>query len=244
MKCLYLIQSSTSLPQAYDYLIGKDKVLLSYKENTKDTNIFFPNSTWTTGRNKLREYVIENNLKDYDWYIFLDDDAIFDFPEIEDFQTRQKKGFEYCESVLTFFTYSKSDFKIAIPYHPFYYPRAFIPDGRPLVSVGLWFDAMFNCFAKDVFFGDKLFPYDSRYDSISWWTSQYILMHHCKWHNIKIAQMNNLAVDSTSNSEYPRGKDHFLDIKEKIKIEFINRFGEIKFNAWCGSSEEQRNNQD
>jgi hypothetical protein len=243
MKCLYLIQTSGMLPKAYDCLKTKDKVLLSYKENTKDTNIFFPNSTWTTGRNKLREYVIENNLKDYDWYIFLDDDAVFDFPKIKGFQMRQKKGFEICEVILTYITDNNLDFKIAIPYHPFYFPRAFIPDGRPLVSVGLWFDAMFNCFAKDIFFEDKIFPYDSTYDSTSWWTSQYILMHYCKWHNIKIAQMNNLVVHSRSQSAYPRGTHHFLYVKQSIKIDFINRFGNIKHNAWCGSSEEQRNDE-
>jgi hypothetical protein len=240
MKCLYLIQSSGKLPEPYNCLKSKDKVLLSHKENTEDTDIFFPNSTWTTGRNKLREYVIQNNLNDYDWYIFLDEDIVFEFSGIRDLQLRQQKGFEECENVLANITNNKLDFQICIPYHPFYWPRAVLPtNGELLTSVGLWFDAMFNCFTKDIFLGNDLFPYDSSYDSVSWWTSQYILMHYCKWHNIKIAQMNSLTVHGTLHSEYPRGCDHFMDVKEKIRIKFTKHFGEIKWNEWCGWSEKQ-----
>jgi len=43
-KCLYLTQSSSNLPKIYDCIRNKI-ILLSYKENTKDTNIYLPNSS-------------------------------------------------------------------------------------------------------------------------------------------------------------------------------------------------------
>ena len=77
MKTLYLIQAAASLPQQYKEL-ESDYVLLSYKEQTDQTDIYLPNSTWTEGRNKLREFVISQNklLNGYDFFCFMDEDLI------------------------------------------------------------------------------------------------------------------------------------------------------------------------
>jgi len=91
-KMLYMIQSSSKLPEIYECLKNKNFVLLSYKENTPETNIFYPNSTWTTGRNKLREYALNLNEK-YDYYIFLDEDVVFT-------NYNQYEGFEKFEELI------------------------------------------------------------------------------------------------------------------------------------------------
>ena len=77
MKTLYLIQAAASLPQQYKEL-ESDYVLLSYKEQTDQTDIYLPNSTWAEGRNKLRKFVISQNklLNGYDFFCFMDEDLI------------------------------------------------------------------------------------------------------------------------------------------------------------------------
>ena len=75
-KVLYLIQARAGLPQIYECLRTRSFLLLSYKEETPDTTIFAPTSTWNVGRNLLREHVISQNLI-FDYYVFLDEDVVF-----------------------------------------------------------------------------------------------------------------------------------------------------------------------
>ncbi len=72
---LYLIQASAGLPKIYECLQKRSYLLLSYKEDTSDTTIYAPDTTWAEGRNRLYQYVKDNNLL-YDYYIFMDEDAI------------------------------------------------------------------------------------------------------------------------------------------------------------------------
>ncbi|MGU9977814.1 MAG: hypothetical protein ACNYNY_03905 [Candidatus Oxydemutatoraceae bacterium WSBS_2016_MAG_OTU14] len=48
---------------------------MSYKEDTSDTTIYAPDTTWAGGRNRLYQYVKDNNLL-YDYYVFMDEDVI------------------------------------------------------------------------------------------------------------------------------------------------------------------------
>jgi len=73
-KIVYLVQTSDYIPDYVKVLedMGRDVYILSYKEPVKHENsIFFPNSTFATGRNKLAGIV----PKDYLYYVFLDDDV-------------------------------------------------------------------------------------------------------------------------------------------------------------------------
>ncbi len=72
---LYLIQASAGLPKIYECLKTRSYLLLSYKEDTSDTTIYAPNTTWTGGRNRLYQYVKDNNLL-YDYYVFMDEDVV------------------------------------------------------------------------------------------------------------------------------------------------------------------------
>ena len=73
---LYLIQTAKGLPELYQCLKAKNYLILSYKEQTEDTTIFAPNTTWTQGRNLLYQYVRDHNLQ-YDYYVFMDEDVMF-----------------------------------------------------------------------------------------------------------------------------------------------------------------------
>ncbi len=73
---LYLIQASAGLPKIYECLKKRSYILLSYKEDTSDTTIYAPDTTFTGGRNRLYQYVKDNNLL-YDYYVLMDEDAVF-----------------------------------------------------------------------------------------------------------------------------------------------------------------------
>ncbi len=88
---LYLIQTSAGLPKIYECLKKRSYILLSYKEDTSDTTIYAPDTTWAGGRNRLYQYVKDNNLL-YDYYVFMDEDVILKktksilIPSLSDFE--------------------------------------------------------------------------------------------------------------------------------------------------------------
>jgi hypothetical protein len=196
MNIIYLIQTSANFPHFLKCLEDKDHVLLSYKENTKDTTIFFPNSTWTTGRNKIRDYVLSLN-KTYDYYIFLDEDIKFS-------EYSQTDGFKIFEDLL-------EQYKpyIGNPHYIEYYP--IIEDYN--IRTTIWFDGMFNAFSKEAFFADIIFPYVDTFDSNSWWFSQFIMIMLCSLYNKDVILFTNIKIINILHSEYPRG------LKERNTVE-------------------------
>lgn len=212
MKFLYLIQAASGLPEIYNCLKEKDVVLLSYKEQTSDTTIFFPNSTWTTGRNKLREHVIQNKMTDYDWYIFLDEDVVF-------------------ENILNTFSSFESDLKkLNFEYDIVTVPRVDhnkTEKSKDSQKKVLWWDGMFNCFSKNIFFENLIFPYIEDYDNTSWWMSQEIVITLCKdWLKIPVLQLNNYKVKNIQHKKYPAQgwpvwrQKVLKEVYEKIKYTF------------------------
>jgi FkbM family methyltransferase len=192
-KYLYLIQSASKLPDIYKCLkncVHRDVVLLSYKEHTSDTSIFYPGSTWTTGRNKLREYVL-NLKKNYDYYIFLDDDVSFAYCSQED-------GFTTFERLL-----SKYNPFIANPnYDGYYLTYGIIPSVEAHTTI--WFDGMFNAFSKEAFFSNQIFPYIHKFDDNSWWMSQYAMIILCSVYDKEVLLFPGLKINNVNHSEYPK----------------------------------------
>jgi len=71
---VYLAQTTDTIPDYVKVLedMGRDVYILSYKKPVEHkNNIFFPDSTWSTGRNKLIEIV----PKKYLYYVQIDDDV-------------------------------------------------------------------------------------------------------------------------------------------------------------------------
>jgi FkbM family methyltransferase len=192
-KYLYLIQSASKLPDIYKCLkncVHRDVVLLSYKESTSDTSIFYPGSTWTTGRNRLREYGL-NLKKKYDYYIFLDDDVSFAYCSQED-------GFTIFEGLLT-----KYNPFIANPnYDGYYLTYGIIPSVEAHTTI--WFDGMFNAFSKEAFFSNQIFPYIHKFDDNSWWMSQYAMIILCSVYDKEVLLFPGLKINNVNHSEYPK----------------------------------------
>jgi hypothetical protein len=200
-KYLYIIQTTSKLPEIYDCLRSREFILLSFKENTPDTTIFYPKSTWTTGRNKIREYIFNMKQK-YDYYIFLDEDVVFS-------QYSQEDGFNKFEELIQIY----KPF-IANPNFAEYYTGY---NGNLLgeAQTTIWFDGMCNAFSKEAFFSNVIFPYIDIFDSKSWWMSQYIMIILCSIHNKEVVLFNNLKVTNEIHSEYPK-LDVFKETEEYV----------------------------
>ena len=199
-KVLYLITTSAGFPEIYNSI--KDRsILLSFKEQTNDTKIYLPNSTWTDARNKLREYAM--NLKEkYDYYIFMDHDVTF-----KDFS--QEDGFKKFEEQLAL-----KKPKIATPNlksYNYYCLKTLLTDLNPHacdlsnIKTVIWYDALMNAFSKDVLFDNKIFPYDNKYDVTAWAISQYILIiKSYYYYNNEVILFNDINVVSNSSGTYPK----------------------------------------
>jgi len=179
LSILYLIITDKGLPEIYNYIRDKSLVL-SYKEETPDTKIFLPNSSWTDSRNKLREYALNLSEK-YDYYIFIDNDIQF-----KDFS--QEEGFKRFEEKLNIIKPV-----IGIPRYLNF------PDD-PIIK----FDPCMNAFCKEIFMSDKIFPYDNKFDSISWFVSGYILQIKIYYYyNNRVTIFDDIIIINNNHSSYP-----------------------------------------
>jgi hypothetical protein len=163
------------------------------------TSIYLPNSSWNTGRNKLYEVASQ---KDYDYYVFLDDDVV-------------------CE------VYGKN-------WHPFRYLEAMINFYNPAAMVGN-FDWHFGhvkrfdneiqtiyqtdacCYAMHKDVAKKVLPYNTKWDKVSWWRSQYYLnqLMHANFPSGTI-QANHLVVKNLMHDDYPRCANIYTDCDKDL----------------------------
>lgn len=215
MHVVYLIQARGELPKIYEEIRGR-AILLSYKEETSDTTLFMPESTWTIGRNALRDYVINKYSKRVipHYCVFLDEDIImkdgsnFDFEKFE----RDLKYLNYPVVIPEMWKFSKIEcgFNTKLPENIHKYNQFNCKDLYQTVD---WFDAAFNAFRYDVFMDSRIFPYDESYEHRSWHISQHItFMKINLYYRNKTIQINDLQVTNTQHSEYPQGPLHFDEV--------------------------------
>ncbi|KAF3981228.1 MAG: hypothetical protein HFP81_07810 [Methylococcales symbiont of Hymedesmia sp. n. MRB-2018] len=204
-KYIYLIQAKGQFPKHYHFL-KKKSILLSYKENTEDTDIFFPNSSWTQGRNKLFEKAIND---DYDYYIFLDEDLTLDAKKILYFERILDK-YDYpiiTPNMWDFNDYSASDGTLSGTRHA----RNSFTNYTMKIQTVDWFDGAFNAFNKNTI--KQLLPYIERFDNECWWHSQRLLTIRANYlFKNNIIQINDLEVLNTQNSTYPQNPENSIKI--------------------------------
>jgi hypothetical protein len=211
LSFLYITQTAAGLPRIYECLRQKEFVLLSYKEKTPDTHIFLPKSTWTTGRNALREYAMGLE-KQYDYYVFLDADVVFD-------GYSQADGFNKLEELVN--TYRPA---IAIPQYKHWEFNKIIQGAE--VQTTIWYDGICNVFSRDSLISSEIFPYVDQFDSSCWWTSQLIMIILCSISNKEIIMFNNLIVVNTSSTEYPRGSN-WIELGKDYVFNTLGKHGEL-----------------
>lgn len=191
---LYLVQAPERLRDGYRDIEGDtaDLILLTFKA-PGEGHLFFPGSTWTTGRNRLIEEA-RPRLDDYEYVVFLDDDVVF--------ERGNWRGFE--EVVL------RHRPAFAVPYCP-WYPSAKPPAGTPATRDAQrceWFDAIYNAVHVDVLKDGLLLPYHPGFDDLSWWFSQFFLLRLAqRFYAPHLLQMNGVVVGNDGHSAYPKSGD-------------------------------------
>lgn len=193
-QVLYLVQTEGLLDAGLAEALTSthsDYLCLTFRTRIwKPNYVFVPNSTWTGGRNVLFE-TARRSFPDYDFYVFCDDDLTFAPNPTRDAVDQFNR----------WLLGSRPEIGVAAtPWHN-QWGRFYSPE-QPTTRV-TGFDALFNAFRNDVFFGGILFPYIESFDHISWWTSQYIALELCARYYIAM-QLNSLSVDSTLDRPYPR----------------------------------------
>jgi hypothetical protein len=225
MKTLYLTQCAGGLPSFYKWM-GGDYVLLSFIQKTAETHLYAPGSTWTEGRNLLREYVLsDSRLLSYDYFCFMDGDLIaesgMNWRDLE--REIYKRN---CKIALPrLWNYSRENRGIGVDYLDSKNPS--INPDKYLYQTVDWFDAACNYFSREVFIGDLIFPYWQRFDSSSWQTSQFVLIvlsnHHYK---NEVMQFNSFKIpENIEHSDYPKNAkfaDAYCEVLDSLKLDSIS----------------------
>ena len=257
---LYMTQTEHCLPHQLSDInvLGdstvRDVIVLSYKKECRNTSIphvtyiFNTSTSWTTGRTELY-YAAKRLNKKYLYYIFLDDDitivpiftnlssscwwrtyeqflldkrpplAALDNPDwqLVD-KIRKARSKEHC-------TMNETD--------PDYY-------------LAKWFDAVINAFRHDAvghLFG-PITPYWTRFDSESWWMSQWYvnIMTDIVFHNQAMLPVHLLAYNP-KHRKYPQRmhtrKDLEViadDIRKIIPQQYRNSTDSL-FKRWTSAYE-------
>lgn len=204
-KIYYLTQCKCSLPTNYSCLKSRDHLILSYKSNTSQTDIYYPNSTWTTGRNKLFEIAIQ---KEYDYYVFLDEDLNLTEEILQKFENILNE-LDHPIIVPNMWGYNtrKSNYDIK------YNRKGLMNDSFKMQTVD-WFDGAFNAFNKNSI--QQLLPYESEYDVQSWWYSQLLLIIKSNFlFKNQIVQINEINITNQLHSSYPTNMNNVKQICNK-----------------------------
>lgn len=177
---VYLIQGKASNVSRYCYLKSdiSDVYVLTYDRKLQDIifdgDYFMPNSTWAEGRNYLLKMVPKN----YSYYIFLDDDAVIEagsFPLFEHFLLKYKPaiGLPLVDDI-----YSTFRFDPSVSCH-----------------VAIAFDPIVQAFRSDVICDQRILPYETCFDALSWWYSCEIHQYSClNFYSSDVIQFNSFRV--------------------------------------------------
>ena len=199
-RFLYLVQTKNELPRAYAQLRSDDSDLSVLTWGVEKPGcVYLPGSTWSQGRNRLREEVRRTGQTEYLYYVFLDDDLALSQGDWRQFE----------QALL------KYEPAIAIPYWPRYAGMR----GSNLALEAhrcIAFDAMCNAFHREVFHDDLILPYREEFDAESWWISQWFIIQLSRLFLARSTiQINTVHIENTYSGEYHRGTD-FRTIRERF----------------------------
>lgn len=183
IRFIYLVQGRAAEMASFNLLLkDRDFVFLTW-DAPLDGAIFFPKSTWSEGRRKLLSEALSGS---YDYYIFIDGDAVFDVIGLSIFERIVASNLP-CAAVPVFPKTIK-------------YSYGRIGNWQLAYHSDEQFQAIHRSLIERTFFGS---PYTSAYDSISWWYPcaliQNILL---KFFGRSFIQINCLFVDNATHGVY------------------------------------------
>ena len=184
-RLIYLVQGRSDLVEGYFHLAERenaDALFLTYDKKIENA-IFFPNSKWSEGRNKLLEQAKKRGQ--YDYYIFCDDDIKF-----------RKGSWDEFERLLL-------KYKPAIG-HPLFIPKAKLTPLPFLESqVFCIIDQQLVAYHKDLVSDGVILPYQHQHDEYSWWISGSIANLIIRnFYSRSTLQFNNIVVLNTETGRY------------------------------------------
>lgn len=167
-RFVYLVQAAERMP--YEMLSGPDSdvILLTWKKPAAE-GIFFPDSTWNEGRNRLLLEALRRELaagRPYQYYIFLDEDCAVR----EDTALAKQLGIPLSGNPFRTFETALGKWQPALGCTRYAWQHH-VP-GRE-VNTGHNIDALFNAFHREA--AGLLLPYYTGFDSESWLYSQNII---------------------------------------------------------------------
>lgn len=203
---IYLVQGRSDLVINYLHLANRenaDAIFLTYDKPIEEA-IFFPDSSWAQGRNKMLESVLSRG--DYTYYIFCDDDIAF-----------TKGGWGEFEEHLMALNPS-----IAVPVFPKTKktPLKWLKYQSFLVN-----DEQMMAFHHEVVRDGIVLPYQDQFDDIHWWAScriQEILIQN--FYFTGSIQFNNTQVSNECHLRYPNSESRRNMFRKKIRDWLAKQF--------------------
>ena len=219
-RFIYLIQGDLSYP-VYNIPQGSDFLYLQWKKDfsPRENHLHFPGSSWAQGRNHLYQLVKD---KGYDYYVFMDDDLFFGDPRegwkyLRPLLGNLKRG-QWGKAFWSLRNYKKrwdlNDFEKAMS------------EALPMIGSCHYYAHLWN---RDLTFhptdnvayndqnliaihqsvAPQVLPYETRYDSLSWWACGELLFDRarficaqdiCRFNFLPLATLRK----SNESSDYPR----------------------------------------
>lgn len=198
---IYLVQGQKELVGKcleLDERAHADAIFLTYDESL-DGAIYYPDSTWAEGRNRLLEAALEKG--EYLYYIFCDDDIAF-----------KKGSWSLLEENLLKYLPA-----IAVPVFPrtrlniLKFPRL---EGQPFFVN----DEQLLAFHRDVVHDRLTLPYQTQFDKINWWVSceiQQILIQN--FYPNGAIQFNRIQVENTCKERYNHKHDNDKSFRKIVQ---------------------------
>lgn len=183
---LYLVQGQSDLVKNYLHLADRensDAIFLTYDKPIQEA-LFFPNSTWAQGRNKMLEIALTK--EDYLYYIFCDDDIAFKKGNWDEFE-KQIVMLTPAIAIPVFLQKTKRTPLRWLKYHSF-----------------LFNDEQLIAFHNEVVKDKIVLPYQNQFDDIHWWASceiQQILIQNFYFSDS--IQLNKIHISNECRARYP-----------------------------------------
>lgn len=214
---IYLVQGQSELVKNYLHLADRDSadaIFLTYDKPIEEA-LFFPNSTWAQGRNKMLEIALK---KDYLYYIFCDDDIAF-----------KKGGWgEFEENLMVL--------KPAIAVPVFLFKTKRTPLRWLKYHSFLFNDEQMIAFHNEVVRDGIVLPYQNQFDDIHWWASceiQQILIQNFYFSDS--IQLNKIHISNECRLRYPNpdtGRNVFeKHIRDWLAKQFIGSYKDISMSV-------------
>jgi hypothetical protein len=230
-KFLYLIMSDGKINEKLSLLNSRksDTLVLTWKKPIKK-GIFFPFSTWTTGRNRLYQEIVNKGLdKKYLYFIFMDGDFILK---------------SECQG---------EPFKIFEKYLEKYLPAIGFPDyyshDKSLNEISIYynFDGGFFAIHRDAL--HRQFPYPDNEDKLNWCYSQlYFGFMSSILYRGSVIQFNSLKSANINHKHYGKlnrdyGYENFIkSIKNQDTLEYFKQEFLSNLNKFRQNTKESNNN--